>query len=276
MVGVHEAQVAGDGKRLMKPGVLLLAASLLILPGAPRRAHADPPPASAWRMTFSDEFNRDVPDPDKWVRRAGATSRGLDRRPANVELQRGVCRLLTRKEKQPANKWTIAHLSTKHFRQKYGYFEARIKIAGAAGFCGIFWFATDYGKAGIDHFFLDIARIYPPRKCVTRLGNLNRGGWHVATEQWSAPSDLSEDFHLYAIEWNDKELIWYFDGREFRRSPHTRCRHEVAVHFITAVGGVSGEAAKALDGASMDVDYLRVYEKLDRPPAWSEWHNGVQ
>ncbi len=72
---------------------------------------------------------------------------------------------------------------------------------------------------------------------------------------------MSKDFHLYGLEWNEKVLVWYFDGQEVLRLPHTICHAEVPVRLSTAILKRAGEITDALDGTTMDVDYVRVYKK---------------
>ncbi|NQU43514.1 family 16 glycosylhydrolase [bacterium] len=86
-------------------------------------------------------------------------------------------------------------------------------------------------------------------------------GQHWASKQrWLAEGmDLSREFHVYGLEWTPTELIWYFDGQEIRRLSHEICHRE------TAVLKWAGDVTHALDGTSMDVDWVRVYEQVPAP-----------
>lgn len=79
----------------------------------------------------------------------------------------------------------------------------------------------------------------------------------------TAPSDLAKDFHVYGLEWNQRQLTWYFDGKVIRQRKNDICHSEVAVIFSTAVLKWAGEITDALDGASMDIDYVSVYQYGD-------------
>lgn len=72
---------------------------------------------------------------------------------------------------------------------------------------------------------------------------------------------LSKEFHIYALEWNEKELIYYFDGKELRRQPNEWCHREAPVWLSDAIIRWAGPVDPAIDGTSMDVDYVRVYQK---------------
>lgn len=71
--------------------------------------------------------------------------------------------------------------------------------------------------------------------------------------------DLSKDYLIYALEWNEKELIWYIDGKEVRREPNSFCHSASPVILSSAVVKSAGSTAH-VDGTSMKVDYVRVYK----------------
>jgi beta-glucanase (GH16 family) len=65
------------------------------------------------------------------------------------------------------------------------------------------------------------------------------------------------------LEWTPKELIWYFDGKKVRTLAHTICNAEEEVLLSTKVALFAGKASPALEGKSMDVDYVRIYQKKE-------------
>jgi beta-glucanase (GH16 family) len=73
--------------------------------------------------------------------------------------------------------------------------------------------------------------------------------------------DLSREFHVYALEWNEQELIYYFDGQEIRRQPHDICHGPAAVWLSLAILRWAGSITDAIDGTSMDVDYVRIWQR---------------
>ncbi|WP_394344437.1 family 16 glycosylhydrolase [Flavicella sediminum] len=38
-------------------------------------------------------------------------------------------------------------------------------------------------------------------------------------------NNFAEEYHTYGMDWNEKELIFYFDGKEIRREK---------IHFVIA------------------------------------------
>jgi beta-glucanase (GH16 family) len=78
--------------------------------------------------------------------------------------------------------------------------------------------------------------------------------------------NLGKTFHTYALEWNEDELIYFFDGKEIRRQPQTICRGPAPVYLSLAIIRWGGAVTDAIDGASMDVDYVRVWQREDGNP----------
>lgn len=77
----------------------------------------------------------------------------------------------------------------------------------------------------------------------------------------NAPPDLGSSFHVYGLEWNEKELIYYFDGQEIRRIDNEICHGESPVRLSLAIIPWAGPVTDAIDGRSMDVDWVRVWQQ---------------
>ncbi len=96
-----------------------------------------------------------------------------------------------------------------------------------------------------------------------KIEYFSNGKWTTLTEvKEDAPDvDLSKDFHTYALEWNDKELVIYFDGREIRRFEQNFINFQAPVLFSAAIVEWAGEVTDKVDGTSMDVDYIKVWQE---------------
>jgi beta-glucanase (GH16 family) len=77
----------------------------------------------------------------------------------------------------------------------------------------------------------------------------------------NAPPDLGHSFHIYGLEWNEEELIYYFDGQEIRRMDNEICHGESPVRLSLAIIPWAGPVTEAIDGKSMDVDWVRVWQR---------------
>ena len=77
----------------------------------------------------------------------------------------------------------------------------------------------------------------------------------------NAPPDLGHSFHVYGLEWNEKELIYYFDGQEIRRIENEICHGISPVRLSLAIIRWAGPVTDDIDGKSMDVDWVRVWQR---------------
>ena len=80
----------------------------------------------------------------------------------------------------------------------------------------------------------------------------------------NAPPDLGHSFHVYGLEWNEKELVYYFDGQEIRRIENEICHGESPIRLSLAIIRWAGQVTDAIDGKSMDVDWVRVWQRAPK------------
>jgi beta-glucanase (GH16 family) len=73
--------------------------------------------------------------------------------------------------------------------------------------------------------------------------------------------NLARDFHTYGLEWSEKELVFYFDGKELRREKNGFCHSPSPVWLSLAIIAWAGKITDAIDGTAMEVDYVRVYQR---------------
>jgi beta-glucanase (GH16 family) len=225
-------------------------------------ASAEPPPGADWQLVFSDEFNGKTADLDRnWNFQNGPNSHILcSRWRENAVVTNGLCRLENRKQKRGGQDWTSASLSTKR-QFKHGYFECRYRYGAAPGLNNSFWIMTKGGTTNTPgRFEIDINEGH-----FTNTVNMNIHNWtgkHWAkSKTWHARGhDLSQEFHVYALEWNEQELIWFFDGQEIRREQNTLCHREAPVLLSSAIMKWAGDVTDKIDGTAMEVDFVRIYQ----------------
>lgn len=239
------------------------------------RVCAEPPAHAEWAMTFRDEFDGDGVNWDVWQSQAGR--RGKDkiegRWPENNVVKDGALYQVTKREKPPrgGKDWSTAHIWTRSFAQKYGYFEARMRYGPYLN--NAFWLFRPRGKRfpNPPHFEIDINEGHTPREVAMTLhfyvypeGD-KIGDLHSTGKRWNAPADLDKDFHLYGVEWNDREMVWYYDGRPVRRLRYPVGHAPMDVRLSTIVMtrqlDKDGVSVDTMDGVSMAVDWVRVYRK---------------
>ncbi len=257
----------------------------------PSMLRAAPPAHATWELTFQDEFNGTNVDWTVWE--SQNDQRGPDhlegRWPENNIVKDGILHQVAKKENPPrgTRDWSTAHIWTRAFSQRYGYFEARMRYGRYLN--NAFWLFRPRGRKFPDppHFEIDINEGHTPREVAMTLHFflLPKGetvaDLHSTSKKWDAPMDLDKEFHLYAVEWNEQEIIWYFDGKPVRRLKNPNCHAPADMRLSTVIMPTQlerdGISLDTMNGVSMTVDWVRVYRKkqdLHTPnlPAMEVYH----
>jgi beta-glucanase (GH16 family) len=72
--------------------------------------------------------------------------------------------------------------------------------------------------------------------------------------------NLGKEFHTYGLEWTKDSLIYSFDGKVMRRAKNEFCHSPAPVYLSEAIISWAGEVTDAIDGTSMDVDWVKIYQ----------------
>jgi beta-glucanase (GH16 family) len=264
-----------------------------------------------WKLVWHDEF--DGPDgsqldPQKWSVITGGSGYGnrelesYTDRPENARLEHGNLVITTRKEDFSgkdgiAREYTSARLETRgHFQMRYGRIEARIKLpSGGQGIWSAFWLlGDDFSTVGWPECGeLDIMENvgFEPAKVHGSLHGPGYSGGSPLTGIYELPGKtgsgagtgagsgtglggrFSDDYHVFAVEWEPKEIRFYVDGTLFETQtadnvpPGKRWvfDHPFYILLNVAVGGYwpGVPDATTVFPSSMKVDYVRVYQKND-------------
>jgi beta-glucanase (GH16 family) len=188
---------------------------------------------------MSDEFNGSRLDTGKWWPN-NPTWKGRQPAffsPGNVTVQGGMLHLAMRKEEPPEglkgegyHDYSSAAVQSKEL-VKYGYFEA-MRSAGSSAF----WF---YHQAPDRWTEIDVFEIGGRAPGKERKLHITvhvfktpeeKEHWQIH-DAWNAPADLDEDFHVYGLDWDPKELRFYFDGALVRRGPNTHWHQPLTLNF---------------------------------------------
>ena len=245
-----------------------------------------------WKLVWSDEFNSPDASPvdtTKWVSESGGNGWGNQEleyytaRPENAFEQGGNLVIKVLQEKYTGadgvtRDYTSARLKTLgKFSQKYGRFEARIKIPEGQGIWPAFWMlGDDIGKVGwpkcgeID--IMENIGKEPAMVHGTIHGPGYSGGKGISAP-YSLPPDqhFANDFHLYAVEWEPKAIRFYVDDHLYAtRTPADLPKgtkwvyaHPFFLLMNVAVGGgwPGNPDATTVFPQAMLVDYVRVYKR---------------
>lgn len=241
-------------------------------------------------LVWSDEFNGpdgNPPDPAKWTIVTGGSGFGNNEleyytnRPANIHQEKGHLVITAEKEAYTgadgvSRAYTSARLQTKGlFQQKYGRMEARIKLPQGQGIWPAFWMmGNDFESVGWPACGeIDIMENvgFEPYTVHGTLHGPGYSGGEPLTGTFTLPGKLrfSHDFHLFAVEWEPREIRFYVDDTLFETqtvdsipaSKHWAFDHPFFLLLNVAVGGYwpGNPDAKTSFPVSMLVDYVRVY-----------------
>lgn len=255
----------------------VFAAAWLTVAG-PASAQTQPP---GWVLDWSDEFDGHVLDRTKWVPETGGNGWGNDElefytaRPENVRVDGGNLVIEARREDYGGRHYTSARIKTAgKVERTFGRYEARIRIPRGQGIWPAFWLlGADVGKVG-----------WPRCGEIDVMENIGRepgivhgtlhGPGYSGDHGIGKPSVLdrgayADDFHVYAVEWEPREIRWYRDGILYHTARPDTVKgdwvfeHPFFVILNLAVGGgwPGNPDATTVFPQQMLVDYVRVYRR---------------
>ncbi|MBD0777833.1 glycoside hydrolase family 16 protein [Maribacter sp. ANRC-HE7] len=229
-----------------------------------------------WKLVWIDDFNYESRNEllKVWESQNGSNTHILSSRwQENIEVGNGMVRLVNKKELRGGQEWTSGSMWTRN-DFKYGYFECRYRYASQPGTNNSFWLMTRSSApnpATGKRFEIDINEGHYPSEVNTNIHN-----WSDITDTPEGKKkhpdshkslqfdqmDFSKDFHVFGLEWTELELIFYVDGKEIRRERNDFCQSPVPILLSLAIISWSGEVTDKIDGTYMEIDYVKVYERV--------------
>lgn len=241
-----------------------------------------------WKLVFSDDFDGDNGseiDKTKWVQEVG-NNNGW----GNSELQyytdgtnncyqqNGSLIIKAVKENKEGYTYTSARLKTKgKFDNKYGRIEMRAKLPQGQGIWPAFWMlGSDIDQVNWpDCGEIDIME-YIGRNPDTVYGTVHGPeyyGGNGLQRFIKTTGDLHNDFHTYALEWDDKALTWFFDDQEYfqlskEKFPANKTWIFDKEYFILMNLAVGGQWPGYPDDTTVfpqtyEIDSVKVYQKAE-------------
>ena len=251
---------------------------------------------AGWTLTWSDEFNGpdgSAVDSSKWVMETGGGGWGNQEleyytsRPQNAYLQNGNVVIKVLEEKYTGadgitRNYTSARLKTQgKVAQKYGRFEARIKIPRGQGIWPAFWMLGDnidtvqWPACGEIDIMENIGK--EPSIVHGTIHGPGYSGDKGIGSPYALPGDqrFADDFHVYAVEWEPEVIRFYVDDHLYAtRTPAelptgTKWAYDHPFFLLlnVAVGGPwpGSPDATSTFPQKMLVDYVRVYRSAKTP-----------
>jgi beta-glucanase (GH16 family) len=250
-----------------------------------------PPPVDGWQLTWSDEFDGDadsLPLSDHWSYNLGAGGWGNEQLEFNTDQRSnahldgdGHLLITALKQEYSGAHYTSARLTSEgHFDQKYGKFEARIRLPEGQGLWPAFWLlGSDHASVGWPECGeLDIMEARGSEPEINH-GSAHGPGYSGANPHSAAyeldSGTFADDFHVFTIEWSQGEVHWFVDGVHYhalkvaQMPPDQRWVFDDGPMFVIldlAVGGwFGGEVDDSIFPQTMELDYVRAYEAVETP-----------
>ncbi|MQX11627.1 family 16 glycosylhydrolase [Sinorhizobium fredii] len=267
--------------------VLAGVACLLIFILLPRLA-TEPTPLvkdGAWRLIFADEFDVVSLNQEKWTtcywwNKDGCTNLGNEElqwyRPENVSLDGGLLRLQARPEKVigfegRAFEYTSGMVTTgrdyeelprsSRVRFRYGHVEVRAKIPAGKGLWSAIWLLPETRESRPEIDVMEALGDSPTTLRVHYHYRDQAGEKHSVGEKVKT-SDLTQDWHVYSLTWDQDRIIWYLDGKEVWRYSEAGSISSEDMYLLLNLA-VGGEwAGSPSDGTKFPAEYLIDYVRI--------------
>lgn len=256
------------------------------VPGPPAGSNVRPYGDHAgknWPLVFRDEFdgsslNRSIWNDAVWY----GDNSGVAHTQQNYSVANSCLNIWP--YRGPGGRYMNRTIDTDgKYYQKFGYFEARMKLNNGRGCWPAFWLFGHYGNMRPE---IDIMEAYPggtngvwgsnryPFKPTSYAGTI----WRTEGDQvgqkvhWTPNTMLDEGFHIYACLWEADGITFLFDGRPIREKFYTTAFNQwsgLYLMFDLWFGSASGTPNTAETpegpGNSFSIDYIRCWA-LDGAP----------
>lgn len=249
-------------------------------------AGCNSPAEPEYVLVWSDEFDGNELDTDTWIHWEGPAYNNelqyYTGRTDNSFVENGVLHLVADRESHNGYEYTSARISTDStsIGWQFGRFEARIRMPEGTGFWPAFWLMPMRDDGWPRGGEIDIME-YRGNEPNTTTGAVHYwvGGCegnsvecrnYITDSHTLDSSKLSEEFNIYALEWDETGLHWFLNETEFMHVPFTDIEAEfdpfTTPFYIILNLAVGGDFLPNPDETTpfpqaLEVDYVRVYQK---------------
>lgn len=282
---MHSDRPTGRPTSVRTPLALLFVLGLLAGACGSDTPAIDVP--DGWTLVWNDEFDGDEIDRENWTYDIGGWGWGNGEaqyytdRPENARLDDGLLIIEAHQEQFEGSYYTSARLKTQDLQQfQYGRIEARMKVPAGAGLWPAFWMLGSGFEEGSE----DPARNWPTvgeidvmeyigREPDLVMGTIHGPGYSGALglTTWHRPGgEIADDFHVFAVEWDETGIRWFYDDEQFAEQTPAVMNgrewvfdREFFLIVNLAVGGsLPGPPALDLEfPVQLQVDHIRVFQR---------------
>ena len=187
------------------------------------------------------------------------------RDPSNVIVENGLLKITARLDN---GQFTSARIKTQDlFEFTYGRVDVRAKLPSGGGTWPAIWmlgadFETNIWPAAGEIYIME----HVGNRQNTIFSSLHfpgNSGGNAVTES-TIDDDVSDDFHVYSVEWSVTEIKFYIDDVLFHTFPNSSNVPFDKDFFLimnVAMGGTfGGDIEAGFTESSMEVDYVRIFQ----------------
>ncbi len=230
---------------------------------------------SKWELSFSEEFSSKSLNDEKWINKYYWGNELLNKgyslnsdlhtftEGKNISHSDSSILLHARKEKQEGLLWnptmgfvptefdyTSAIINTgKSFRQKYGRFEAKIKLTNPNQVTHSFWMVAD---KNLPH--VDVLKTSVDGKLL--VGNYWGSENQINSKQFKIKGiDFSKGYFIYSLDWTKNELVWKINDVVVKTQTEGVPQDPMYLNFSM---GITKEQQSV--NASLEIDWVRCYK----------------
>ncbi len=237
-----------------------------------------------YTLIWEDNFNTDgAPDPAKWSYDIGTGTNGWGNGelqyytdfPGNIKVENGVLKITAKLENYNGSDYTSARIKTEgKFSFQYGRIDFRTKLPGGEGIWPANWMLGDnFGTIGWpDCGEIDVmeyrgaspdlihAAIHTPS---SYGGTVNQGNTLI--------SNAETEFHTYSVIWDNVKIrflvddieYYVYEPSEYNASTWPFDASLFMLMNVAVGGSFGGTVNNAIFPQTMEVDYVKVYQKIN-------------
>jgi hypothetical protein len=235
-----------------------------------------------WKLVFQEEFDSGKLDKEKWMTRyywgdkllndayALEPDKAFPTDGKNLEFSNNSLKIVTRREKTEGKVWkqpfgfvpqefefTTGMISTaKSHRQKFGKFEAKIKVNYAKPVNYNFWMVSERNLPHID--IMKVGQKKSKLEVAYHAGDMADGQKPVSKRAEFTGLDISQDYFIYTLEWTKERLTWKINEVVVNEQKQDIPAEEMYLVFSSSL---TGKADGSGLPASMDIDWVRCFEE---------------
>ena len=228
-----------------------------------------------WDLTFEENFNGSQLDTSKWMTRYFWGDQTMESSFVleddksfitdgdNIEFYDNKARIVTKPAKTEGLVWrseqgfvkedfdfTSGLISTaKSFKQKYGVFKAKIKMAGGS-VAQTFWMVSD---AMLPH--IDVAR-FENGKLYSNYFWGSGNSTHKSISK-TGGAKYADEYYIFTLEWSPNKLVWKINDKVFKTQTSGVPQEEMCINLSSILKKDASESGLP---SAMEIDWIRVYK----------------